>query len=243
MNDLETLPVAVGVKSIVPDVDAEPNVKVLDALPRLLVKLVIATVPAATVNDLEAPPKVFVVPRVRVPAPIFVKLLAPDIAPFKVILPLPPTLASAPKATVPVQVDPVPEVLIRAPPDEIPVPLIVNASVAVDVSEKPFISNTAPELTDVPAAFVPRGPEALDVELAPKLNVPLLIVVAPVKVLAPESDNEPEPSLATEPEPFITPDTVKEPPEDVTSMFKGCVLLRRIFPEKVFVPEEFKLPI
>ena len=141
-----------------------------------------ATVPAAIVKDLPEPPNEFVALKVRVPAPNLVKLLAPEITPLMVVLPEPPILASEPRATVPAQVEAVTLVLIRAPPLEIPVPFNVNASVAVEVKEKPFMSNMPPELTVVPAPVVPSGPLALVVELTPNFRVALgdpLIVVAP----------------------------------------------------------------
>lgn len=192
VKDLDTFPVAGGVASKVPAVEAEPNVKILDASPRLFVKLVIATVPAATVIDLPAPPNVFVAPSVKVPAPTFVKLLAPDIAPFKVIFPLPPILASAAKATVPVQVAPVPEVFIKAPPEEIPVPFMVSPSAVTRV--KPFKLSTAPELTVVAPAVVPIG--VLEpLPDAPKTRVPAEIVVIPVYELLLDKVRDPEPDL------------------------------------------------
>ena len=148
----------------------------------------IETVPWAIVSDLLAPPKVFVLLKVTVPAPTFVKLFAPETIPLSVVLPDPPTLASEPKATVPAQVELVPLELISAPPLEIPVPFMVKDSVAVEVSENPFMFKTPPEVIVVPAPVVPKGPLALVEELTPSRKVPLAFtVVAPVYVLAPES--------------------------------------------------------
>ena len=62
--------------------------------------------------------------------------------------------------------------LITAPPLEIPVPLIVNASAFVIVW--PLRSRTAPEVIVVPAAVVPKA------VALPSLSVPALMVVAPV---------------------------------------------------------------
>jgi hypothetical protein len=65
---------------------------------------------------------------------------------------------------------------------------MVKASVAVEVSENPFISKTPPEVIDVPAPVVPNGPLPLVVELAPNLKVPFAFtVVNPVNVFVPES--------------------------------------------------------
>ena len=197
---LETFPVPLVVDKV-PEVEEVPKVNVFKLFPNALVKLLIETVPWAIVSDLLAPPKVFVLLKVTVPAPTFVKLFAPETTPLSVVFPDPPTLASDPKATVPAQVVPVPLEFIRAPPLEIPVPLIVNPSVADEVSENPFISKTPLEVIDVPAPVVPNGPLLLAVELAPNLKVPFAFtVVNPVNVFVPESVTEvPEapPTLTT----------------------------------------------
>ncbi|MNY18034.1 hypothetical protein D3C86_1513870 [compost metagenome] len=119
------------------------------------------------------------------PGPTFSREFVPEIAPERVRFPVPPTLQDEFKETVPDQVDVVPKLFTSAPPFEMPVPFKVTASVAALVNEKPFISNTAPELTVVPAEAVPKGPEVFVVEEMPSFNVfPELIVVAPEKVLA-----------------------------------------------------------
>jgi hypothetical protein len=86
---------------------------------------------------------------------------------------------------VPDQVEGVPLEFINAPPLEIPVPFIVKASVADDVSENPFMSKTPPAVIDVPAPVVPKGPLALVEELAPSFKTAFeFTVVNPAYVLA-----------------------------------------------------------
>jgi len=185
VKDRDTSPETVPVVFIVPTVEAEPNVIVLDALPRLFVKLDIDNIPCSIFIDFPAPPKVFVALSIKVEEPVFVRLNAPDITPLRVMFPLPPIDASDPKATVPFHSDADPLEFVNAPELEIPVPLSVNASVADEFSEYPFISKTPPELTVVPTAVVPNGPEVLDVDETPSFNVALeLIVVVPEYVFA-----------------------------------------------------------
>ena len=75
-------------------------------------------------------------------------------------------------------------------------------------------SRTAPELTVVPPAPVPRGPLAVSAEDIPSFSVPALIVVAPVYVFAPESVQVPVPSLVSVRAPAITVEILPpvEPP-------------------------------
>ena len=128
-----------------------------------------------------------------------------------VISPDPPMLASVAKATVPAHVLAVPPLLMRAPFDEIPVPFKVNASVAEEVNEKPFKSNTAPEVTETPPAFDPKGPDEPKVDETPNFNVPAVIEVAPVYVFAPESVSVPDPDFVKAPVVLLPelPDIVK----------------------------------
>jgi hypothetical protein len=117
---------------------------------------------------------------VSVPAPTLVNEKAPETRPESVKLPEPPNELFEPRVTEPCQVEDVPLVFIRAPPLEIPVPFNVNASVAKDVSEKPFISKTPPEETVVPVVD-PNGPVVEDVDETPNFNVAFaLTVVVPV---------------------------------------------------------------
>ena len=93
--------------------------------------------------------------------------------------------------------------MMSEPPDEIPVPFKVKASVVLKV--KPFKSRTAPPVTEVPAAVVPNGP-LVPSPVAPNLTVPALIVVRPVKVLLPDNVSVPEPDLVMPPPaPLIMP--------------------------------------
>jgi hypothetical protein len=58
------------------------------------------------------------------------------------------------------------------------------------------MSKTPPEVIDVPAAFVPRGPLALVEELAPRSKVPFAFtVVTPVYEFAPDNVRLPVPDL------------------------------------------------
>jgi len=92
-------------------------------------------------------------------------------------------------------VEAVEELLVKAPKLLTPVPVKERASVAELVSEYPLRSREAPLLTVVPAAVVPKGPLALEVEEAPSFTVPALIVNDVVKVLAPERVSVPLPAL------------------------------------------------
>ena len=67
-------------------------------------------------------------------------------------------------------------------------PFKVRASAVANVN--PFKSSAAPAATVVPAATVPNGVFA-PLPAAPSFNVPALIDVAPVYVLAPESVSVP----------------------------------------------------
>ena len=89
------------------------------------------------------------------------------------------------------------ELFVNAPPDVMPVPFNVNTSAVP--SEKPFKSRTAPAVTEVPAPVVPSG-VFVPPPAAPSFNVPALIVVKPVNVLAPESVHVPVPLFVTVPE-------------------------------------------
>ena len=103
------------------------------------------------------------------------------------IVPVPPIIEEAdPRVNKPPYVAPVEELFIIAPLLEIPVPLMVNASALVVPIDCPFKSKTAPVVSITPPAFVPKGPLVVTLEDAPNFNVPALMVVKPVNVLAPE---------------------------------------------------------
>jgi hypothetical protein len=158
---------------------------VFETSPKLFAKLDIETVPCSILIDFPEPPKVFVALSIAVAVPVFVKLNVPEITPLSVIFPLPPIVASDPKATVPFHSDAVKLEFVKAPPPEIPPPFNVKDSVAEEFNEYPFISSTPPELTVVPAAVVPNGPELLDVEEVPSFNVALAFtVIVPEYVFA-----------------------------------------------------------
>ena len=72
-----------------------------------------------------------------------------------------------------------------------------------DVRLNPFKSSEAPLLIVVVPPDVPRGPE-LEVLDSPNLITPLLMVVAPVKVLFPPSFQVPVPSLVSVPALVLT---------------------------------------
>ena len=67
--------------------------------------------------------------------------------------------------------------LVRAPPLDTPVPLMVSGSAVPSVY--PFKSRDAPLVIDVLPATVPKG-ELVPSPAAPSLSVPALMVVAPV---------------------------------------------------------------
>ncbi len=72
-----------------------------------------------------------------------------------------------------------PPVFVNAPAGKAvkPVPFNVKGSVALDVSEKPFISKTAPDDTLVKPDIVPNGPLVLEVLETPNFKVPAATVV------------------------------------------------------------------
>ena len=119
-------------------------------------------------------------------------------------------------ATVPLYVTAVVLLLVNAPTLETPVPFMVKASVASNVSEKLFISKLAPDVTDTPPALVPNGPDPDEEDDTPNFNVPELTVVKAVYVFAPDKITE----LVVAPvltinkgfaAPLIIPETVKVP--------------------------------
>ena len=83
-----------------------------------------------------------------------------------------------------------PPLFISAPLKLVPVPLIVKGRDAISVL--PFKSKEPVPLTIAPA--VPKG-VLTAVPVAPNFNTPALMVVKPVKVLAPESVIVPLPVL------------------------------------------------
>jgi hypothetical protein len=88
-----------------------------------------------------------------------------------------------------------------------PVPFNVNASAVPNVY--PFRSSTAPDVILVAPAVVPNG-VFVPPPAAPSFNVPALIVVVPVYVLAPDNVKTPLPALVTPNAPVtpMTADTV-----------------------------------
>jgi hypothetical protein len=127
----------------------------------------------------------------------------------KIILPLVPMLLALPRVMAPLKVDAVPELLISAPPLEMPVPFNVSGSDVPKVN--PLRSSTPPKDTLVPETAVPSGvfvaPPA-----APSLIVPALIVVRPEYVFAPDSIHVPAPFLITDVGVDIIPEMVPELP-------------------------------
>ena len=118
--------------------------------------------------------------------PSSVKTKAPEpTEPLQVIVPVVPTaviVEGDPNVIGQIIVEALADVFVNAPAGNAvnPVPLSVIASAYVPVNEKPLASRTAPELTEVPPAPVPRGPLAKSAVDIPSLSVPVLILVAPV---------------------------------------------------------------
>ena len=89
------------------------------------------------------------------------------------------------------------DVLSNAPKEDAPAPLSVNALVLV--TAKPLRSKLPPEATLIAPAEVPNA-------LAlPSFNVPALIAVPPVNVLAADTVHVPVPALVSAPVPDIVP--------------------------------------
>ena len=134
------------------------------------------------------------------PAPSKVRPYAPLTAPLQVNVPdvVAVIVLAEPKVSAPLYVA-LPPVFVKAPAgkDVNPVPFNVNASAVARVY--PFRSRQAPLDTVVLPAVVPNG-ELLPLPAEPNFNVPALIVVDPVYVLAPESVHVPVPVLVTVPE-------------------------------------------
>jgi hypothetical protein len=141
------------------------------------------------------------------PNPLMVSFLLPLISPRSVNVPdvVASMVAVLDNVISPIKVALAP-VLVIAPIEEIPVPLIVKGSVAAPVSEDPFKSKVAlPEVSTVPVLAAPKGPEVLDEEDTPNFMIPYAMVVVPVKVFAPESIKSPVPSLVIDPVPLMIP--------------------------------------
>ena len=117
---------------------------------------------------------------VTVPAPTLVSTkVLPETMPPRVKLPAPPIELLAAMATVPLTVPALlVSLLIKAPPELMPVPLMVKALRMV----LPFTSNTAPD--ESVTAPVPTAPlvmlDVLPVELTPSFKVPTETAVPPV---------------------------------------------------------------
>jgi hypothetical protein len=122
--------------------------------------------------------------KVKVPAPTLLRSLPAVVLftlPLRTRSPFPPRLDDEPNDIFPSQVDTVPDPLMSEPPLEIPVPFNVRDSVAELVSEKPFMSRTAPDEIVVPSLLAPSGPEAEMEEDAPRINLAFVFtVVVPV---------------------------------------------------------------
>ena len=118
--------------------------------------------------------------RVTVPAPTLVSAnVLPETMPPTVKLPAPPIELLASMATVPLTVPALLlSLLIKAPPELMPVPLMVKALKTV----LPFTSNTVPnESVTAPAPTAPLVMlDVLPVELIPSFKVPPETVVSPV---------------------------------------------------------------
>ena len=131
----------------------------------------------------------------------------------------------ATNTTIPGHVAAVEELLTKAPPVEIPVPEIFNASLPPKLY--PFKSKTAPDDTTTPVVdvfvCVPTG-EFVPSPARPNFNVPALTVVAPVKVFKAFKIKAPvpEPTFVTVDEPLTTPVKVKSP-LPVTPIFAEVV--------------------
>ena len=116
---------------------------------------------------------------VKIPVPSLIKVplvevLIPEVE--RVTFPDPPTVSANPDPVIPPvrvsvpeselireaeprviapEMELVPLIFRKAPPDEIPVPFNVRASTPTEIL--PWISRAAPLVTEVPAAVVPRA--------------------------------------------------------------------------------------
>ncbi len=95
-----------------------------------------------------------------------------------------------------------PPLFLKAPPFEMPVPLILRPSDVTSVN--PFKSSDAPDPTIVIPAVVPNG-ELDPVPAEPSCMVPSLTDVWPVNEFEPESTIVPIPALVIPADPLITP--------------------------------------
>ena len=143
--------------------------------------------------------------KVSTPAPALVRTKPPPTAPPREISPEPPMVVAEPRVTAPAKEAAVPAEFRRAPPEERPEPSRVRASEPI---AWPLRSRTAPEVTAVAPAVVPRA-----LALA-SLRVPAETVTRPVWPLLPESVTVPEPTLERSKAPASPPARVKlpEPP-------------------------------
>jgi len=124
--------------------------ELLQVPPTVIVLLAAATVPA----DIVKLPTVAVLLSVRVSGPVFVKLLLPPlITPLNAKLPASTATEDAdPNVIVPL-IEFAPLTLRSAPPEDMPVPFNVIASVLTAIP--PCTSSAAPLVTDTPPAVVP----------------------------------------------------------------------------------------
>lgn len=152
---------------------------------------------------------------------------APEMAPDKVRLPVPPRVVAVAMETAPEDVAAVPLELTSAP--VLPPPWRVSALASV----LPLRSKVPPLTVMVP---VPKGPlVTLPVVLAPALRVPALTVVPPLKVLAPDSVQMPVPCFVKVVEPEALAMTPLEvPPAEPPKV--SALPAPAMFPVKAIVP-------
>jgi hypothetical protein len=122
-----------------------------------------------------------------------------------------------------------PPVFVNAPAGNAvsPVPFNVNGSAVDNVN--PFKSSTAPLITEVIPAIVPKA------ELLPNFKVPALIVVAPVYEFVPERDHVPAPFFTTDVGVVRLPDIIPEHPDAPSNVNPNAPVA--IVPLVVSVPE------
>ena len=136
---------------------------------------------------------VFKPDNVQVPVPVLVNVPVLLITPDAVALPVPPIMAAVVRVMVP---DAIAEVALLFTRD----PLLVKISVDV----KPFKSTVAPD--EMVVSTVEPNPVAL-----PNFRVPVVTVVAPLYVLAPDKVHVPAPVFCRVPVLPIIPDEVTLP--------------------------------
>ena len=171
------------------------------------------TVPAEIVS---APVNVLAPLKVKVPEPVFVKALLPDITPLNVVDELSPPAVNVLAASDPRLIEPAP-------------------SIEPTVSLRLARLNVAPDATDTADEFEMRS------SADPSASVPTEIVVAPVYEFAPVKVNVPVPvpPLVSAKPPEITPEIVA-----VVELATCTVALapRATVPDNVPAEEKFTAP-